>query len=93
MANRTVTHNGLSYELRSVKATIADKLTPIGFNPAGAFRFRFESETGGRYWIETSTNLTEWSSLLLLTNLGGTSVVTDVGAAQFPLKYYRARQQ
>jgi len=95
----TAANGALTLALPNFQADLAgivhppSKLTPLGQDPAGAFRFKFDSETGGRYWIETSTNLTEWSAFLLLTNSAGTSVLTDAGAAQSPRKYYRAEQQ
>jgi hypothetical protein len=69
------------------------KLTPLARVPNGAFQFRFDCETGGRYWIETSSNLTQWVPFGLFTNVTGTSVLTDAGADHAPSKYYRARQQ
>ena len=69
------------------------KLTPLAWKPSGAFQFQFDCETGGRYWIETSSNLTQWAPFGLFTNATGTSVLTDTGAGHAPSKYYRARQQ
>ncbi len=70
------------------------RLTSLGFDPGGAYQFQFDSETGGRYWIQTSTNLAQWLPFRLLTNAAGTSLLTDTGAVvQAPLRYYRAKQQ
>ena len=98
--SRAATVNGsLTLTLPDFQADLAgivhqpSKLTPLGHDAAGAFQFRFDSETGGRYVIETSTNLTDWLTLLLLTNSVGTSVVTDTGAGQSTCKYYRAMQR
>jgi len=98
--SRAATSNGaLVLTLPGFQADLAgiiyppSKLTPFGRDPQGAFQFQFESEMGGRYWIETSSDLTDWFSILFLTNSAGTSVVTDAGAAGSPCRFYRATQQ
>jgi len=97
--SRAATSNGsLVLTLPGFQADLAgiiyppSKLTPLGHAPAGAFQLQLDSETGGRYWIQTSTNLTEWSAFLRITNSTGTSVLTDAEASQSPRKYYRAKQ-
>ncbi|HEY9171879.1 MAG TPA: hypothetical protein VI136_06310 [Verrucomicrobiae bacterium] len=68
------------------------RLAPRGFGATGDFQFQLDSETGGRYLIETSTNLADWFAFLALTNSTGTTALADPAAAQFPFKLYRAKQ-
>ncbi len=67
-------------------------LTLLGQDASSGFELRLESETGGRYWIETSTNLSVWLPLLRLTNDSGTAWVRDANAPSAPARFYRARQ-
>ncbi len=59
----------------------------------GSFSFRLQSETGGGYDIEASTNLTEWVRFGALTNTTGSQVVIDTNPVRSAAKYFRARQQ
>ncbi|MGH7972372.1 MAG: CRTAC1 family protein, partial [Limisphaerales bacterium] len=45
-----------------------------------------------RYDIQTSTNLTDWTSLttLIITNLNGTTLITDTNAPASGSRFYRA---
>jgi hypothetical protein len=43
----------------------------LGVDEARDFRFRFISETGGRYLIEQSANLLDWSLFQNVTNSQG----------------------
>jgi hypothetical protein len=69
------------------------RLTALGRLPSGAFQFQLDSETGGRYWIDSSMSLTQWVPLCLVTNVTGTSILSDTGAVEVPVNSYRARQQ
>jgi len=55
-------------------------------------QFQLDSQTGGRYWIQVSTSLAEWSAFVRITNSTGTGVLTDAKATPSPRKCYRAKQ-
>ena len=67
-------------------------LAALGTNNPGLFQMRLNSETGGRYVIEQSTNLLDWASLFSVTNDSGSLVLTVPGAGAGPRIFYRARQ-
>jgi hypothetical protein len=67
-------------------------LAALGTNNPGLLQMRFNSETGGRYVIEQSTNLLDWASLFSVTNDSGSLVLTVPGAGAGPRIFYRARQ-
>ena len=69
------------------------RLSQSGYDPDAGFHFALQSETGGRYQIETSTNLQHWQPLLLITNTTGSTVLTDANALHLPRQFYRARQE
>ncbi len=98
-SHTTTTNGALVLPLPDFQADLAGilygraRLIPCGVLPTGDFQFQIDSETGGRYGIEVSTNLDQWLPFCLLTNATGTSLLTDPGAARAPLKFYRARQQ
>ena len=64
-------------------------LTPA--TPAG-FQFALDSETGGRYFIQESADLTHWSRFASLTNSLGTAWLSDPSAATNPRAFFRAQQ-
>jgi hypothetical protein len=68
----------------------APRLASLGLPSAGQFQFQLESEIGGRYVLQNSTNLSTWVDLLILTNASGTSVHTAPLAA--PAEFFRARR-
>jgi hypothetical protein len=41
------------------------------------------------YRLEASSNLTDWETLSLLENPGGTVLFTDTDAADLPQRFYR----
>lgn len=47
-------------------------LTPLGVNGAGAFAFQLNSETGGVYLVEKSSDLSAWIAISTVTNTTGT---------------------
>ncbi|HLX96372.1 MAG TPA: hypothetical protein VKU37_11575, partial [Verrucomicrobiae bacterium] len=67
-------------------------LAALGTNIAGSFQMRLNSETGGRYVIEQSTNLADWSALFTVTNDSGSRVLVVPGGGAGPRVFYRARQ-
>jgi hypothetical protein len=66
-------------------------LTATGIDGADTFQFNFASETGGRYLIEQSTDLTIWTSWLTITNSQGTLLLADESAKINPYVFFRAR--
>ena len=68
-------------------------LKSMGVDSAGVFHFRLESETGGKYLIQTSSDWRTWSGYLLVTNTSGTVDVTAPGARTNPQSLFRARQE
>ncbi len=67
-------------------------LVPRGLAPGGNFEFQLESETGGRYYIEQSTNLLNWMTFLILTNTAGSTNLSAPPSASDPQAFFRARQ-
>ncbi len=53
------------------------QLAALGFAGTNGFQFRLDSETGGQYLIQKSTNLTSWTPFVTLTNLTGSVVLSD----------------
>jgi hypothetical protein len=56
-------------------------LTPVNLTQPDGFTFRLDSETGGVYLIQRSVDLSSWKTFLALTNVHGTSILTDPSAA------------
>ena len=66
--------------------TILDGPTSDGF------RFTLLGEFGAQYRVDGSTNLTDWSPLIVLTNIYGKSQFTDPAGTNTPYRFYRAAQ-
>jgi hypothetical protein len=60
-----------------------------GLNEQG-FRLTLTGEVGGHYRIDGSTNLADWTGLVVLTNTFGTTQVIDESATNIPLRFYKA---
>ena len=58
--------------------------------PNGAFRLAFAGSPDGKYVIEASTNLVNWTLLGPATNDGGKVQFTDDDARRYALRFYRA---
>ena len=67
-------------------------LTALGMEPAGAFEFRLDSETGGNYLIQKSTDLLTWLDFEGVTNNTGTLLLFDPSAETNPWVFFRAKQ-
>ena len=65
-------------------------LTALVTNNPGSFEMRFNSETGGQYFIEQSTNLLNWTPLFTITNDSGSLVLTVPEGGASPQAFYRA---
>jgi hypothetical protein len=67
-------------------------LTPLGRDQTGAFQFRLDSETGGRYLIQTSSDLSTWTTYRTVTNETGALPLFDPSAATNSRAFFRAKQ-
>lgn len=67
-------------------------LTATTINQKGNFQFQLNSETGGSYAVEKSTNLLNWTTFLTVTNTQGTLLVTDPGTISGSATFYRAER-
>ncbi len=94
----TTTNGSLTLTLPDFREDLAGIVYPppamrtAGMDPAGAFRFELDSETGGRYFIEKSSDLSTWSVFLTITNDQGTFSVADPSAKMNPQAFFRAKQ-
>jgi hypothetical protein len=66
------------------------RLTPVGASSAYGFQFRLDSETGGHYLIQESSNLVSWLPFLDVTNTTGTILLTDSSAGTNAQSFFRA---
>jgi hypothetical protein len=64
----------------------------LGKGGNGTFQFQLDSETGGRYLIEESTDLARWTPFLSLTNVAASVILTDPSTATSPRSLFRAKQ-
>jgi hypothetical protein len=90
----TAIHGGLTLPLPDYSVDLAGivypppTLTAPAVNPGGTFQFQLNSESGGIFAIEKSTNLVNWIAFLTVTNAQGLSTVTDSGfSANMPMFY------
>jgi hypothetical protein len=67
-------------------------LSPLGLSPSNGFQFQLNSETGGKYRIEKSTNLSTWATWLTVTNETGVLGLMDPAARTNPRAFFRAKQ-
>lgn len=63
-------------------------LTALSVAPSGGFEFRLDSETGGNYLIQKSTNLFTWQDFEPVTNDTGTLLLFDPVTS--PEAFFRA---
>jgi hypothetical protein len=56
----------------------------------GAFRFIFSAEPAYNYAIDASSDLKEWTSLIIITNPAGPLEIIDSEASEHPQRFYRA---
>ena len=94
----TTTNGSLTLSLPDFREDLAGivypppKLTATGIDDNAAFQFRLDSETGGQYLIEQSTDLFLWTSFLAVSNSQGVIVLADPSAATAPYRFYRAKR-
>jgi hypothetical protein len=70
----------------------APHLKALGEAGDGAFQLRLDSETGGRYLIEKSADLSHWATFASVTNVGASVILTDPSMGTNSRAFFRARQ-
>ncbi len=68
------------------------QFTAITRHPNGHVALTLSSALGDSFWLETSTNLTTWQSLVPLTTTNHPLQFTDPSAPAEAFRYYRARR-
>jgi hypothetical protein len=66
------------------------QLAAAGFSSTNGFRFRLDSEIGGHYLIQKSSDLVGWLPFLDITNTTGTIFLTDPSASTNGQSFFRA---
>jgi len=92
-----------SVSITNIAGSTASADAPLAIVPAASIEFRsverlsesavrltLAGNPGARYLLETSSNMTSWSSLITLTNVAGTVEYTDLTATQPSNLFYRA---
>ena len=59
--------------------------------PGGSFQMRLQGNTNRSYYIEISSNLTDWTSLATLIYTNGLMPFVDTNAPESSKRFYRAR--
>jgi hypothetical protein len=67
-------------------------LTAVGISPTNGFQLWLDSETGGRYVIEESPDLSSWAPVQAVTNVTGTMLLTEPYSATNSRAFFRARK-
>jgi hypothetical protein len=68
------------------------RLTPTGIDPTHGFEFRLDSETGGRYLIQESFDLVNWTPFLTFTNTTGAGLLSAPLALTNARSFFRAEK-
>ncbi len=63
----------------------------LAFSAPGTFALQFTGDSGAVFAVETSTNLTQWTTVGTLTNLTGTALYQDTSATNGNHRFYRLR--
>jgi hypothetical protein len=66
------------------------ELGAISFSPTNGIEFLLDSETGGNYVIQESSNLVNWASVATLSNATGTIYLTNAVGGATGGSFYRA---
>ncbi len=74
----------------SLAITPLTRLTHPQALPGGGFCFTLVGQTGQTNEIDASTNLLTWTPLGTVVNTNGTLTFTDLTAANYPGRFYRA---
>jgi hypothetical protein len=65
-------------------------LTALNFSSSNGFQFRLDSETGGQYLIQKSSDLLSWTSFLNVTNTDGAIILMDPSSETNSRSFFRA---
>ena len=75
----------------SVQEISRPHLVPSSGAPTtNGFCFQLNGEVGKKYTIEATSNLTNWSPVLTLTNVAVTADIMDGTVTNHPMRFYRA---
>jgi hypothetical protein len=91
----TTTNGGLTLPIPNYSVDLAADVYPpptlaaLALNRGGSFQFQLNSQTGGRYTIQQSTNLATWTTFQVVTNVQGTMVLT-VSQPANSVRFFRA---
>jgi hypothetical protein len=66
------------------------QLAAAGSSSTNGFHFRLDSETGGHYLIQQSSDLVTWLPFLDVTNTTGTIFLTDPSATTNAQSFFQA---
>jgi hypothetical protein len=92
----TTTNGGLAIPLPDYSVDLAailylpPRLTPEAFSSTNGFQFRLDSETGGHYLIQNSSDLVNWTPFINITNTTGTITLTIPPGGMNSRFFYRA---
>lgn len=93
----SITTNGsLTLPLPNFSADLAGivypppTLKPVGIDGSGSFNFRLNSETGGIYTIQQSSDLTNWTTFMTVTNASGLLNLTNPSVKSRAETFFRA---
>jgi hypothetical protein len=95
LTQSTSTNNSLTLNMPDFTSDIAaivyppPSLTLAALSATNGISFALNSETGGQYAIQQSSNLVDWTSVLTLTNTTGIIVLTNL-PAHSSASFYRA---
>jgi hypothetical protein len=92
------TNGGLTLTLPDFQEDVAGLVYPPpalskpGVTSNGAFAMQLQAETGGRYLIEESADLTNWVAFQLVTNSEPPANISKASARANPKSFFRARR-
>ncbi|HTR43601.1 MAG TPA: DUF5060 domain-containing protein [Pseudomonadales bacterium] len=98
LSQGTVSNGNLSLALPNFSADLAGVIYPPptltlpAINQNGLLQFQLNSQVGGKYAIEESSNLLTWAPLLVVTNTQGTLTITNPLPSSSSALFFRARQ-
>lgn len=98
MTEAATTNGSLTLPLPDFSEDLAGIVYPppmlisLGIDGTHTDQFEFNSETGGRYFIEKSTDLLNWTPFLVLTNNLGALLLTDSSVKTNARAFFRAKQ-
>ena len=66
-------------------------LRPLSYSPTDGFRLQLTGERDAAYFVEASTNLTDWAGPVVTTDTAGVIGYQDTSDSHAPFLFYRAR--